>query len=318
MTSDQIRHIFFPYTDFQTKTIKAEGRRFAYYTTAATAHSIIRNSELWMRSTSTMNDYREVEHGFDCLKAAMDSTEGLALKAAIDAHFPGLSKHAIDCFDSGWLPNIRQDTYITCVSEHFQYENHNGRLSMWRAYGGNSGIALVLRPDLIFRTDDVGIYSSPVAYWTQPQVQTELTHITKRIQENAALISATDPELILNILLNMFRFAVLGIKHPGFAEEHEWRFITCPALKKSPLLEQHVEVVRGTPQQVQRIHLKDVPEEGIQGLTLKTLLERIIIGPCEYPYATYKAMIQLLRDAGFDKPGDFVHVSDIPLRIATA
>ncbi len=61
MNPDQLKHIFFPHTETQTVAIKAKGVRLAYYTTAATAYSIIRNSELWMRNTSTMNDYREVE-----------------------------------------------------------------------------------------------------------------------------------------------------------------------------------------------------------------------------------------------------------------
>lgn len=316
MNPDQITHIFFPHTEKQAEAIKADGLRLAYYTTAATAYSIIRNCELWMRNTSTMNDYREVEHGFDCLNAAIKSPEGEALKSAIDQFFPDLTQQAIDHFN-GWLPHIRQDTYITCVSEHFTHEDNNGRLSMWRAYGGNSGVALVFKPDALFKPKNVGVYVSPVAYWTQVRVQQEMALIAARVRESAAIISAADPTLIRNVLFNMFRFAVLCTKHPGFAEEREWRLINCPALEKSPLLQQTIEVVRGTPQLVQHIRMKDLPEYGIHDVTLAALLDRIIIGPCEYPDATYKAMIQLLKDAEFVEPRKIVHVSDIPLRVAS-
>ena len=317
MDADQIKHIFFPYTERQTKAIQANGLRLAYYTTAATAYSIIRNGELWMRNTSTMNDYREVEHGFDCLNSAIKSPEGKEFRAAIDECFPDLSQKAIDHFN-GWLPHIRQDTYITCVSEHLAHEDNNGRLSMWRAYGGNTGVALVLRPDVMFKPEDVGVYASPVAYWTQEQVRQEMALIATRVREHAALVATAGPAFIQNVLFNMFRFAVMGTKHPGFAEEREWRLITCPALENSPLLHQTAEVVRGTPQLVQRIRLKDVPEHGIEGVTLMALLDRIIIGPCEYPDATYKAILQLLKEAGFEDPSKLTHVSDIPLRVASA
>ena len=317
MNPDQLKHIFFPYTETKARAVKADGIRIAYYTTAATAYSIIRNRELWMRNTSTMNDYREVEHGFDCVNAAINSPEGVALRVAIDELFPNLSQQVITHFND-WLPHIRQGTYIACVSEHVTHEDNNGRLSMWRAYGGNSGVALVFRPDALFKPEDVGVYASPVAYWTPGQVQREMSLIAARVREHAALVGAADPAAIRNVLFNMFRFSVLCIKHPGFAEECEWRLITCPTLEKSPLLQQTVEIVRGTPQLVQRIRMKDVPEHGIHGVSLAALLDRIIIGPCEYPGATYKAMIQLLKDAGFTEPSKLVHVSDIPLRVASA
>mgnify|MGYP000432074919 FL=1 len=189
---------------------------------------------------------------------------------------------------------------------------------MWRAYGGNSGVALVFKPDALFKPDDVGVYSSPVAYWTQEQVQQEMVLIANRVKEHSELVGAADPLLIQNVLFNMFRFAVLSIKHPGFSEECEWRFIACPAIQKSPLLQQTVEVVRGTPQLVQHLRMKDVPESGIHDVSLIALLDRIIIGPCEYTDATYKAMIQLLTDAGFEEPSKLIHVSEIPLRVASA
>lgn len=317
MNSDQLKHIFFPHTEKQTEAVKADGLRFTYYTTAATAYSIISNSELWMRNTSTMNDYREVVHGFDCLSAAIKSPEGVTLRTAIDEIFPGLSQQAIDHFN-GWLPHFRQDTYITCLSEHLLHEDNNGRLSMWRAYGGSSGIALVFKPDALFKPEDVGVYASPVAYWTPEQVQQEMALIAGRVRERAALVGAAGSVSIRNVLFNMFRFSVLCIKHPGFAEEREWRLITCPALENSPLLQQTVEVVRGTPQLVQHIRLRDVPEHGIHDVTLAALLDRVIIGPCDYPDATYKAMIQLLKEAGFKEPSKLVHVSDIPLRVVNA
>ena len=36
------------------------------------------------------------------------------------------------------------DTYLTSISEHRNKEDTFGRLSMWRAYGETTGVALVM------------------------------------------------------------------------------------------------------------------------------------------------------------------------------
>jgi len=313
----KIVNIFHPHYVAQMEAMRKPGRRFVYYTTAQTAYSIIRNSEIWMRTTSTMNDYLEVEHGLDCLNAALKEPEGKAFRAALDDWFPGLTDRAIAEFNRT-LPNIRKDTYIACVSEHLDDEDNNGRLSMWRAYGGHSGVAFVFRADVMLRTDDVGVYASPVAYWHPSQVQLHLAQVAALIKANEELVRSLDEAALTATLFNMFRFAVLCTKHPGFAEEREWRVVTSPVFEQSPLLKQTVEVVRGAPQVVQRLVLKDQPEAGIVGFNLLDMLDRIIIGPCEYLDATYRAMEQLLIDPGASEPRALIKVSKIPLRLPSA
>lgn len=67
---DRIAKIFFPYAAEKTMAVKESGGRFVYYTTADVATSVIRNQQVWMRNTMVMNDFMEVEHGFECLDAA--------------------------------------------------------------------------------------------------------------------------------------------------------------------------------------------------------------------------------------------------------
>jgi hypothetical protein len=61
---------FFPHAFKRTIAALDSGQRFVYYTSAETAMHILRSSEVWMRKSSLMNDYREIEHGFDCLNNA--------------------------------------------------------------------------------------------------------------------------------------------------------------------------------------------------------------------------------------------------------
>jgi hypothetical protein len=86
LDADRIKRIFFPYMDRKTREFMAAGGRFVYYTTADTAMSILRNRQFWMRSTTTMNDYMEVEHGFECLNAAYKAEPGNIFNRSLDAN----------------------------------------------------------------------------------------------------------------------------------------------------------------------------------------------------------------------------------------
>lgn len=309
-----IGRILFPYMAQRTRDVIAAGGRFVYYTTADTAARILGNRQVWMRSTTAMNDYMEVEHGFDCLNAAYKAKPGEIFNRALDACFPGLAAELLELFN-GWLPGIRQDTYMLCVSEHLPEEDRHGRLSMWRAYGGQAGIALVLNGGVMFRESHaLGAYSSPVAYLTPDSFAADFARIADTITAEADYIRTLDRETIKNHAFNMLRFAVLCTKHPGFHEEREWRVVASPAMYPSELLSASVEVVRGIPQTVLKINLQNHPDQGLTGLALPELLNRIIIGPCEFPLVVLKAFHQLLTAAGVSEPGSKIFVSDIPLR----
>lgn len=315
MEEHQLRHVFFPYADDRSTEVVAKGRRFVYYTTAETTYRIIKNKEIWMRSTRTMNDYSEVEHGFDCLNAAYKSESGMLLRKAIDSCFPGLTEEVVADFNA-WLPGIRRDTYIACLSEHLEEEDHSGRLSMWRAYGGTAGVAVVINASALFmQNDGIGVFASPVAYWTQEQVETELRRIAERILANAQYVRDLGRDPTRAVVFNLFRFATLCTKHPGFSEEREWRIIASPLMHNSPLLTQAVEVVRAVPQTVQKLRFANHAEAGIVGLELSDLLNRLIIGPCEFPDVVLKALHQLLAEAALPEPEHLLYVSEIPLRL---
>jgi hypothetical protein len=80
--------IFNSYAVEKQLSAKRTNQRFVYYTTADTAVKIIKNKEIWMRKSHLMNDYREIEHGFDCLHKAYKN-HGSKMRSIFDAMFPG-------------------------------------------------------------------------------------------------------------------------------------------------------------------------------------------------------------------------------------
>jgi hypothetical protein len=130
-----VRQVLYPFATDGTSKVQKQGGRFAYYTSADTAYRIIKNREVWMRSTRTMNDFMEVEHGIDCVRGALGSSEGKQFADAINAHFPNLFDEVRHPY-TAWIPGFQADTFVTCVSEHAPVDDQYGRLSMWLAYGG--------------------------------------------------------------------------------------------------------------------------------------------------------------------------------------
>lgn len=308
------RKIFFQHAVERTKRVQTEQLRFVYYTTAEVAYSILKRKEIWMRNASTMNDYMEVEHGLQCLSQAHKSGKGQRFQAALDSCFPSLSQEVRDLFDA-WVPGFRGDTFMTCVSEHPQHEDTNGRLSMWRAYGGRSGVAIVFDSEVMFmQTDALAAYASPVAYFGPAEVADQLDRVADAIEQNLDFLCSLGRSALKSTAFEMLRFAALCTKHPGFSEEREWRVLASPALQASPLLSQDIELVRGVPQTVLKIRLQDSLDDGVVGLEIPLLIKRIIIGPCDFPHVVARALRTLLGDAGVAEHMDKVVVSDIPLR----
>ncbi|NJD08075.1 MAG: DUF2971 domain-containing protein [Methylococcaceae bacterium] len=311
---DQLRHVFFPYLETKVENLISKGHHLIYYTTSETAYKVIINKEIWMRHTSMMNDYSEVSHGYDCLLGAYRSKSGDRLKRAIDKHHPNLSDEAAGRFDD-WWHKIKTETYIACLSEHSNQAHKDGRLSMWRAYGGKAGVALVVKPTPLFLpTKRVGLEAGAVAYWTQAQLEREFRKVAERIEDNADYVRSMNREYMTDIIFRMFRFAVLCIKHPGFTEEQEWRILASPWMYDSSLLTQDIEVISGIPQIVQKLSL-DISDTDVTGANITDFLARIIIGPCSNSDTIYMTFHELLQKHNFPEPEKLIHDSKIPLRV---
>lgn len=294
--------------------MKQSGSRFVHYCSAEAAYHIITSSRIRMRNAAVMNDFMEIEHGSACLAAAWHGPAGDRLKVLTDGMFPGISTELAKLFD-GWAPHFKTDTYIACLSEHDEAEDNLGRLSMWRAYGSPSGVAAVLNPDVFLGVSNaIEAFTSPVAYLSEEDFVAEFTRVVDNIETNRDWLIEGGKDDLLSRLFQAFRFAVLCTKHPGFKEEREWRIVYAPSFSRSEKIVPSIELIRGVPQIVHSIPFKDYPEEDFIGAELPKLIDRIIIGPTEFPEQLRQATVALLEAEKVPDAAKKVVCSTIPLR----
>ena len=287
----------------------AKDKRFVHYTTADVARSIIEKRQVWMRNTRTMNDFREIRHGIECLERGIASPQGQALHSIIhNINGEGLKSFS----DEGYIKLYKNNTYITCISEHEDTEDGIGRLSMWRAYGGTSGVAVVVKNTPFIEPNDyLGAWTFPVTYCGTDGYISKFQHMHDHIKANYAYFQ--QHRNMAFDYLNMFLlYLILCTKHPGFAEEREWR-VVCNHVGTNPHIKKSIQSVRGTPQLVFTLPLENIPAIKFNA-SIPDFLDHLIIGPTTHPEVRGEAFVDLLVGEKIPGAAHKVRLSDIPLR----
>jgi len=261
-----------------------------------------------------MNDHSEVEHGAKCVYETLNSAIGTSFFSEIDLCHPGASTKIKERLNN-WMPLILGDTFITCLSEHTNTDDSYGRLSMWRAYGGNSGVAIIFKQEAFLSEEvDLGAYTSPVLYENRTGVFGDIHQITNSIQNNHEFLRAFTPDQFVEIAFHALRFYAITTKHPAFIEEKEWRIVCSPSIKTTQYLSQDVESIGAISQVVVKLDIDAAAKNGIPGCAPNDLIDRILIGPTDYPEITYRAMVKLLSSVGAIDASNKVHITNVPLR----
>ena len=290
--------------------------KFVHYTSADAALNIINTKRIWMRNTTCMSDYREVSHGYDLLNAFFsNATNKGNFINALDLCSPNIGQEAIDLFNQ-WWSDIQRNSYIASISEHDDKENMHGRLSMWRAYGGNSArVAIVFSvPWYSGASAALNIMFSPVAYLNKDDVYDEINSVINNVKSNREFLSSIDRTTLLAQVFNMLVAGVTCLKHEGFGEELEWRILYAPKRWPSPLMEYTTEIIGGIPQIVYKLPLDKTVSETLVELDISRLFDRLIIGPSQFPLAQYDAFVDALKKADVPDAENRVFTSDIPIR----
>jgi hypothetical protein len=190
--------------------------RFVHYTSAENALKIIQTREVWMRNVRCMDDYREVQHGYDILQRILLKPEHkIKFNAAIDQYADDTGREAIATFIQFGKDS---HTYISCISEHDDSEDKNGRLSMWRAFGGRSpSAAIVLKLPLnTGSAKGLRLWLSPVFYLRCKEVEKYFLECIQNLHGliSNVLLTAADRKVVLSIIASMLVMSAVSLK-PG-------------------------------------------------------------------------------------------------------
>jgi hypothetical protein len=313
----QLETIFMPLARKQRDVLYENRTSFVHYTSAEAALNIIKTKRVWMRNATCMTDYHEVQHGFDILARNLlaESPKKKEFLGAIEAVAPGAADEALTLFN-GWWNDIRFSSYITSISEHDDKEDVRGRLSMWRAFGGNAArVALVLRlPFFSSGTESLNLIFSPVAYLSEDEVRSQIDQVIKNIHAATRFLRTVERQTVVNYVYQMLVAGVTCLKHEAFHEEREWRAIYGPQRLPSPLVESAIEVIGGVPQIVCKLPLDAAVSPNLGDLDFASVFDRLIIGPTPYPWPMYQAFVATLSKAGVADAAKRVFSSNIPIR----
>ena len=311
--------IFHPFAKTKRDALYAQNppARFVHYTSAESALKIITSKRLWMRNTTCMADYREVQHGYGILvRYFADLQKRSTFVQSIEQCAPGVANEAMNLFDQ-WRFDIGANTYITSVSEHDDREDNHGRLSMWRAFGDAkvARVAIVIRvPFYSAAQDDLKVFFSPVTYLDESEAHQVMDAVVKNVYNNPGFLANISRAELVTRVFNMFVASVSCVKHEGFHEEREWRVIYSPNRQASQLIDSSIETIGGVPQVVHRLPLDAKRAAVLADLDLYRILDRVIIGPSSYPLVMHDAFVKALSKGGLTDARNRVVSSDIPIR----
>lgn len=312
---EKVTQIFVPEVAERFKRARESKIRFVQYTSAAAAINIIRSESVWLRNTNCMNDFMEIEFGVQKIIGYFGNEKGKNLWDALDLIKDGISDEIKKKFDA-WRHDLTENTYVACVSEHHIDEDDNGRLSMWRAYAKNSGVAVIINPTaMLSESDATRAYTFPVFYKTDSELDTFFEGFVKRIIEFSDFLKNAPSEIIKNYTHWFLQTCALCLKHPAFKEEREWRIVFRPNEYSDGKLLPKVEIINGVPQRLYALSLKNYPDQNFIGVEVNELIERILIGPTEHPLPIFHALVDMLKEKNVENPEMKIHITHIPLRL---
>ena len=315
LTDEESLSIFCPIASESHASAKESNQLFAHYTSARVAQSILQKSEFWMRNALHQNDFSEIQYAQSMLRETFQSELGGSFFKSLDRCHEGLGDEVRSVYESqDFQRRLLQETFIACITKHYQQEAGVGRLSMWRAYGGTNPVAIVFAQKALVRPEaNPGGFVQPVHYANQEHFRQELVRTTGRIFDARDRLSLVPRQDVKNLAVGSLLAKVTCTKHPGFREECEWRLVMSSLYGCQLAGPQYsLEEIEGAQQVVYKARLALPGADDVAGMTMESAIHQIIIGPCADPQSVRKSLVDQLQ--GVISLSDRVVFSDIPLR----
>ncbi|MFS6814982.1 DUF2971 domain-containing protein [Citrobacter meridianamericanus] len=188
-----------------------------HYTDLNGLQGIVSNNELWATNIYFLNDRVELRHGLKCYL------------------------NALDTYREEVSPEVRDKiiNLINRVSEaanlpfySISFSRVVDQLSQWRGYGKESGVCIEFDEDYLhYVLQGCGFYiqRSEVDYIGE-DAHEEIWDLIKKFSpvEHLELAFGDDSKNVNSHSLMLLRGLVAFMKHEGFSEEEEYRFVFTP------------------------------------------------------------------------------------------
>jgi Protein of unknown function (DUF2971) len=277
-----------------------------HYTDAAGLLGIIRTGQLWASHANFVNDSGELRYVDGLLEQVIAE-----LSHEFDANLvhpylsaiPGLFKEVV-------VDNF--EFYIACFCEH------GDQLSQWRGYPSTGGgYAIGFDPTVLGK----GRLLRNVIYDVDEQralLTAALRPACELIRDAYALSYDAESEYIQKSAVMAAQAAVSSVaecswsfKHPGFAEEKEYRLLRASANERDGRY-RVVPKMRASLFGLLPYTTIDFVQPGADAVPAIT---EVVVGPNQHPVQAIQAVRHLLAGAGYVNADTMVRESAIPLRV---
>jgi len=284
-----------------------------HYTGAPAIRGILQSGTIWASGAQYMNDWMEVVYGYDII---MNGLRELVEKRKLAKRSREVFRDVLRLMESPDSPFI--DAYFAAFCEK------GNLLSQWRAYAGTQGFAiefdpLAIKGELTLTTKALArnLRLAKVEYDLARQQQNFRNLIGEIVETIEHTKVGVNRKELPNTLVEFSRMVLSSwaatVKHPGFAEEQEWRMIFQPLItEEEKYLSTSEFVVRlEGPEFV--THVEFIPDEKVLGKRGPKLpIRSIVCGPNVQMRSAKRAIEILLRNNGYD--GVEIRKSEIPAR----
>lgn len=268
---------------------------YVYYTSLETANKIFAKQELWLRSTTLMNDDHELVFGKDAVDRILSQED---VKSIIGEYCKLFKSDGYNEFFQRYqslYQSLQYRTYIICFSN--EEMNGNGKLSMWRAYAPR-GVAIFFNQDCLtgisaFLDRNLqGVYNNrytfshllPVLYTEdsaksfQWLFERTLSRVVKN-QDRYKMASDLIPQLYLDQLYDMIFYSMFLFKTKYYEEEKEYRLFlsSLDEINQLKFLQRQEVNCAGTDQYVYKLSLQEIFLSNSKSNPWDALVDKIII-----------------------------------------
>jgi hypothetical protein len=271
--------------------------RLFHYTDAAGLLGILRTSRIWASDFRFLNDSLEAVYARELFTNVLHQLENPALEPSHPAHngWQGFGQ-VFDEYRSLLVQELgspKIPVYVACFCES------GDLLGQWRAYGSDHGYAIELDMALLRESvaDALRRYSSAtvakVRYGSQA-ARNVLQTVVDGVNSDTNL---GHPGAHAHLMAVRLTRMLAEIKHPGFSEENEWRFVIASEGEDPDSVQ-----FRATRMAIVPYVEVAIAESAIVGVR---------VGPGHYVETRQEGIRRLFRALRRDTP---VTCSEIPLR----